>query len=407
PYLVGEFLEGEELADFVKRRGPLEARMAAKIARQVCRALSAAHERGIVHRDMKPENVFVLAASIAAVDLGESNKLVVKVLDFGISKAGHGDNSHLTRTGVIMGTPSYMAPEQARGRPVDHRADVYSLGACLYYMVTGCRPFDSDDPTSTLSMVLTEDPVRPRAIDSQIPEMLELVIQRAMAKDAQDRYASMADFEKALAMFVDTASLGMPSSHGMVPVAPSALAQARGATAAFDVAKAMLGPGSMSPASQQSGSQARIARPTIVVASVVFGSWLLGGTVAALAGLVRVLHDGEITLTESLLLVVGCAFAAATPLALYVMHIRSIVWPNSVRAVQLANDLKRISTVALVTYGAVSAIGRVGHTVFWRSSRGLTSGGWDMALFAVSVIAALTVGGFPSLVRNLRGRRRA
>jgi len=255
--------------------------------------------------------------------------------------------------------------------------------------------------------VLTEDPVRPRAIDSQIPEMLELVIQRAMAKDAQERYASMSEFDKALAIFTDTASLGIPSGVAMVPVArPEPLAQRTGAAGALDVAKAMLGTGSHSPPPPQSNIAARAARPTIVVASVVFGSWLLGGTVAALAGLVRVLHDGEITLTESLLLVVGCLFAAATPLALYVMHIKSIIWPNSVRSVQLANDLKRISTVALVTYGAFSALGRIGHTVFWRSSRGLVSGGWDMGLFAVSLVAVLTVGSFPSLVRTLRGRRR-
>src|SRR5262249_18930913 len=94
PYFVGEYLEGEELADYVAKRGPIEPRAAAKIARQVCHALAAAHERGIVHRDMKPENIFVLASSIEAVDRGESRALQVKVLDFGISKAGTADNAH-------------------------------------------------------------------------------------------------------------------------------------------------------------------------------------------------------------------------------------------------------------------------------------------------------------------------
>src|SRR5262249_28260028 len=147
--------------------------------------------------------------------------LRVKVLDFGISKAGPGDSSHLTKTGVIMGTPSYMAPEQARGRPVDHRADVYSVGACLYFMVTGRRPFDSDDPTTTLTMVLTEDPVRPRELDQRIPEALELVIQRAMAKDANDRYGSMDELEKALAAFTGKSSVVALSSDSLLPVVPT------------------------------------------------------------------------------------------------------------------------------------------------------------------------------------------
>lgn len=409
PYLVGEFLEGEELADYVTKRGPLEPRLAAKVTRQVCLALAAAHERGIVHRDMKPENVFVLGSSIAAVDRGESRTLHVKVLDFGISKAGPGDNSHLTRTGVIMGTPSYMAPEQARGRPVDHRADVYSLGACLYFMVTGRRPFDSDDPTSTLSKVLTEDPVRPREIDQRIPEALELVIQRAMAKDAGDRYGSMGELERALSAFTGSSSLAVPSSNAMLSIRtpePEIAIQRVGAARAFDVAKEMLGSGSMPPPSQQTSSLARMARPIIVITSVALGAWLVGGTVAALAGLVRVIHAGEVTLTEALMLVVGCLFAAATPIALYVSHIRKVVWPNSVRALELAGDLKRLTVSAFVTYGAISAFGRIVHTVLFRSSVGLASGIWDIVLFVLSVIVALTIGGFAPLLRNIRRRRR-
>lgn len=406
PYLVGEYLEGEELANYVMNRGPLEPRTAAKIARQVCSALAAAHARGIVHRDLKPENIFVLASSIAAVDRGESRTLHVKVLDFGISKAGHGDKSHLTRTGVIMGTPSYMSPEQARGRAVDHRADIYSLGACMYFMVTARRPFDSDDPTSTISMVLTEDPIRPRELDQRIPEALELIIQRAMAKDANDRYSSMEELEKALAVFAGNSNRAVPSSHAMLSIAtPVGLElRASGAARAFDVAKAIIGSQSMGPPSiQQSSRLARAARPTIIITSSALGAWLVGGMVAALAGLVRVLHEGEVTLTESLLLVVGCLFAAATPLALYVMHLRKVIWPNSVRALQLATDLKRTTVAALVAYGGVSIIARVAHTVLWRSSRGLASGVWDIMLFVVSLAGALAVGLGP-LLRNLKRR---
>jgi hypothetical protein len=150
---------------------------------------------------------------------------------------------------------------------------------------------------------------------------------------------------------------------------------------------------------------ARVARPMIVIASAVLGLWLVGGTTASLAGLVRVLHDGEITLTECVLLVVGCLFAAATPVALYVLHVRKVIWPNSVRALQLANDLSRTASAALISYGALSIVARIAHTVLFRSSKGLASGLWDIALFVVSILAAATVGGFGPLVRNMRRRR--
>ena len=402
PYFVGEFVEGEELANFVTARGPLAPRLAAKVGRQVCRALGAAHARGIVHRDMKPENIMILKSSIDAVAAGEVHAVTVKVLDFGISKAGGSDRTHLTRTGIIMGTPSYMSPEQARGKPVDLRADVYSTGAVLYFALTGRRPFDSDDPTSTISMVLTQDPPRPRSIDPRIPESLELIVQKAMAKEPRDRYQTMAELEKALAVFEEGGRAAMELVQNAVSDPPNALAKSS-THRAFDLAKKMFA--TSTPPPGQSATLARVSRPTITVASAVLGAWLVGGTTASLAGLVRVLHDGEITLTESVLLVVGCMFAAATPIALYVLHVRRVIWPNSVRALQLATDLKRTATAALVTYGGLSIIARIGHTVFWRSSKGLASGWWDITLFAVSVLAAMTVGGFAPLVRNMRRRR--
>jgi serine/threonine-protein kinase len=402
PYLVGEFLDGEDLADFVARRGPLEPRMVAAVGRQVCRALATAHARGIVHRDMKPENVFVLGSSIDALAAGEVHAVTVKVLDFGISKSGDSERSHLTRTGVIMGTPSYMAPEQARGKPVDLRADIYSTGAVLYHALTGKRPFDADDPTTTISMVLTQDPPRPRSIDPRIPEGIELIVQRAMAKEPRERYQTMAELEKALATFEENGKamvlLGSARMEASVEL-PVSTAQR-----AFDLAKNILAGTSASPAGQAT-TLASMARPMIVVTSAILGVWLVVGTTAALAGLVRVLGDGEITLRECVLLVVGCLFAAATPIALYVLHVRKVIWPNSVRALQLAGDLKRTATAALVAYGGLSLFARVGHTVLWRSSKGLVSGFWDISLFLVSILAAVTVGGFGPLLRNMRRRR--
>jgi serine/threonine protein kinase len=415
PYFVGEFVEGDELANFVATHGALAPRMAAAVGRQVCRALGAAHARGIVHRDMKPENIMILKSSIDAVAAGEVHSVTVKVLDFGISKAGGSERTHLTRTGIIMGTPSYMSPEQARGKPVDLRADVYSTGAVLYFALTGRRPFDSDDPTSTISMVLTQDPPRPRSFDARIPESLELIVQKAMAKEPRDRYPTMSELEKALAIFedggrgsIERAHLDAVSggSHGSEALhaqhVPHDLAKSS-THRAFELARKMFA--ASTPPPGESATLARVSRPTITMASAVLGAWLVGGTTAALAGLVRVLHDGEITLTECVLLVVGCLFASATPIALYVLHVRKVIWPNSVRALQLASDLKRTATAALVTYGCLSILARIGHTVLWRSSKGLASGWWDLALFAISLLAATTVGGFAPLVRNMRRRR--
>jgi serine/threonine protein kinase len=401
PYLVGEFLEGEELADYVKDGGALKPRLAADVARQVTSALAAAHARDIVHRDMKPENIFVLKSSIDALAGGALSTLSVKVLDFGISKSGGVERTHLTRTGVIMGTPSYMSPEQARGKQVDHRADIYSLGACLYFMLTGKRPFDSDDPTATISMVLTEDPKRPREIETRIPETLELIVQRAMAKDARDRYQTMGEFERALSGFL---TAGRPPSFADQRVASIHDIRETGTERAFNLAKAMLA-GEAEPPPETSPNVARAARPTVVLASAALFFWLLGGTVAALAGLVRVLHDGEITLTESLLLVVGCVFAALTPIVLYAAHVRRVIWPNSVRSLVLASDLKRMTSVTLVTYGTISIVGRFAQTVLLRSSGKLASGYWDIGLFLVSLVAAMTLGRFGTLLRNMRRRR--
>jgi len=148
---------------------------------------------------------------------------------------------------------------------------------------------------------------------------------------------------------------------------------------------------------------ARTAQPTIVTTSLVLGGWLVGGLVTALGGLVRVLHDGEITLTESLLLMVGCIFAAATPIALYVAHLQRVVWPNSVRAVRLARELRQTTVAVFVVYGSLSSAARLFHTVLWRHSVDLTSGWWDISLFVVSIVVAFATGG-AALFRRMFGQ---
>lgn len=206
PFIVGEFLDGQEFASYLEQVGKMPVGPAVRVVRQICKALEAAHQKGVVHRDMKPENVFLT---------GDLTHPIAKVIDFGISKTGDTPGTALTKTGMIMGTPSYMAPEQARGERVDHRVDIYAVGAILYCALTGKRPFDRGDPTATLTAVLTEDPPRPRSIEPTIPDPLELIIQRAMAKTPSDRFQTMTDLDAALTPYdTDAEFAHLGSSEG-------------------------------------------------------------------------------------------------------------------------------------------------------------------------------------------------
>ena len=184
PYIVAELLEGEELGKYLERLGKLPVAEAVHIVRQVCHALGAAHTAGIVHRDVKPENVFLAGPNAT-----------VKVLDFGISKVAEFSDG-LTKTGTVMGTPDYMAPEQARGDRVDARADIYAVGAILYRALTGRKPFDGQDPMAILTAVLTQEPERPSTLEASIPLSLELIVQRTMAKSPNERFSSMDALEQ-------------------------------------------------------------------------------------------------------------------------------------------------------------------------------------------------------------------
>ncbi|WP_437316156.1 serine/threonine-protein kinase [Sorangium sp. So ce385] len=192
PCMVTELLKGEDLGSLLDQVGKLPLPTAITISRQVCRGLAAAHAAGVVHRDLKPSNLFLVRR--------EGGSIHVKILDFGVAKVL--DGADLTRTGSVVGTPQYMAPEQARGSAdVDSRADIYAVGAVLYRMLTGERPFPEEEPARTMIRLLTEDPRRPRDIDKNIPEGLEALVQRAMARTREDRPPSAQELDRLLADF--------------------------------------------------------------------------------------------------------------------------------------------------------------------------------------------------------------
>ena len=181
-YFIMEFLDGTDLTGAIEEGGTLEPVRIVHVAKQLCQALGAAHDAGIVHRDLKPDNIYLIRRG------GDSN--FVKVLDFGIAKVG-GSSSKLTRAGQVFGTPHYMSPEQCAGSGVDHRTDIYALGIIMYEMSTGDVPFDADNLMGILTKHLYEEPVRPRDRNPSIPEELELVILKAIAKQADVRYQTM------------------------------------------------------------------------------------------------------------------------------------------------------------------------------------------------------------------------
>ena len=194
-YIAMELLVGTDLADVLQKGEPMTVERATDIAVQICRALSAAHGLGVVHRDMKPENVFLLKSN--------DGREVVKIVDFGIAQMtdSAGENTRkLTRTGMIFGTPEYMSPEQASGKQIDHRVDVYATGVILYEMFAGRVPFVGDSFMGVLTQHMFEPPPAITELNPNADVTAEFtaVIFKALAKDPNQRYASMAEFSEDL-----------------------------------------------------------------------------------------------------------------------------------------------------------------------------------------------------------------
>jgi len=193
-FIAMEYLLGRTLSQTMQADGPLAQERVIHIAQQICRSLREAHALGIIHRDLKPANVILLRQ--------QDDHDFVKVLDFGLVKFFQGDNPEgdITNAGTFMGSPHYIAPEQARNQSPDQRCDIYSLGVLMYHMVTGRVPFTAANPVDIILKHLHEAPIAPRQLrpDLMIDANLEAIILKAMAKDREHRYQSMDEFLAAL-----------------------------------------------------------------------------------------------------------------------------------------------------------------------------------------------------------------
>ena len=185
-YFVMEYLEGKDLSDVQASRA-LALPLLVHIYAQVLRALLAAHAKQIVHRDLKPANVFITRR--------EGNPYFVKLLDFGIAKLRDGTSKAVTRDGAVLGTPSYMSPEQIQGKPVDHRSDIFTIGIMLYRAATGVAPFRGDNFGELAAAILGKEPppIREVTPGAHLPASLERLVQKAMRKNVADRYQSVAE----------------------------------------------------------------------------------------------------------------------------------------------------------------------------------------------------------------------
>ncbi|HEX4884430.1 MAG TPA: serine/threonine-protein kinase, partial [Casimicrobiaceae bacterium] len=182
-FIAMEYVEGRDLRDCFAANERFAAADAFRIMEQILAALEYSHARGVVHRDIKPANVFVQPDG------------TVKVADFGIA---HIESSSLTQAGSVMGTPGYMSPEQVLGLPVDGRSDLFSAGVILYQFLTGERPFAASNATTTAQKVLKEEPLPPSTLNVQLPDALDAVVRKALAKKPEERFQSAAEFAAAM-----------------------------------------------------------------------------------------------------------------------------------------------------------------------------------------------------------------
>ncbi|UQA62195.1 serine/threonine-protein kinase [Polyangium aurulentum] len=267
PYIVMELLEGTDLNRLVSRNGPLPVADAVEYTLQAAEAVAEAHAIGIVHRDLKPANVFLTSKP--------DGSPFVKVLDFGIAKSiapKEAGEVSLTVGGDVLGSPLYMSPEQIRNpKGVDPRADVWSLGAILYKLLTGRAAFEADNPSASLAMIIADDPTPPRTLRPGVPEGLEAVVLRCLEKGIDRRYQSVDELARDLLPFAPERPRGRPWAAPKGATSPAA----PGGTARSPLAVATL-----RSAREQTPSTSR--KSTVIVVAAMCAAAVLGGVGALL-----------------------------------------------------------------------------------------------------------------------------
>jgi serine/threonine protein kinase len=189
-YIAMEFLEGRELRDIMNDRGVLPVDQVLDVVAQVALGLAYAHEHGIVHRDVKPSNIMLVRDGH------------VKITDFGIARMA--SSAVRTQTGMVLGSPKYMSPEQVMGKEIDQRSDIFSLGVMLYEMLTGQAPFDGENVNAIMYQTLNVVPVPPNSLNPAVPEMVNFIVAKALTKGAEDRYQNAKDLAVDLRTCRDT-----------------------------------------------------------------------------------------------------------------------------------------------------------------------------------------------------------
>src|SRR5271169_3549319 len=204
-FLAMEFLDGQSLELFAEGGCVIPIETIAPMYEQICSALDHAHQHNIVHRDIKPANIMILDSGL------------VKVTDFGIAKIM---STGLTQAGQILGTPNYMSPEQVKGRKIDGRSDIFSLGVILYELITGEKPFGGQNITTVIYKIINENPIPPRELDSTIHPGLSYVIFKALAKDADQRYQTCRELADDLRNYRNLGGATAPSSTVVIKAPP-------------------------------------------------------------------------------------------------------------------------------------------------------------------------------------------